>query len=166
MHSRIGIGYDIHRLVEGRPLILGGIKIPADRGLLGHSDGDALLHAIADALLGACALGDIGKHFPDTCPTYKDAESAQLLAKVAELVQSKGYRTHNVDANIVAQAPKLAPHIDAMRDRIAEILGLPLDAVSVKARTNEGLDAVGEGQAIAVQAVVTVSTEHDESITP
>jgi 2-C-methyl-D-erythritol 2,4-cyclodiphosphate synthase len=156
MNLRIGIGYDIHELVAGRPLILGGIQIPHDRGLKGHSDGDALLHAIADALLGACALGDIGKHFPDDCPTYKGADSTVLLAKVIELIRQKGFKAHNVDANVIAQRPRLAPHIETMRKRIAEILGCGIDAVSVKARTNEGLDAVGDGRAIAAQAVVTV----------
>ncbi|MFA4873802.1 MAG: 2-C-methyl-D-erythritol 2,4-cyclodiphosphate synthase [bacterium] len=156
MTIRIGIGYDIHSLVEGKQLILGGIVIPFDRGLLGHSDGDALLHAIADALLGACALGDIGRHFPDTDPAHEGADSAVLLERVVTLIKDKGFRPTNVDANVIAQKPRLAPHMDAMREKISEILSLPLDAVSVKARTNEGLDAVGEGNAIAAQAVVLV----------
>ncbi len=151
---RVGIGYDIHGLVSGRPLVLGGVTLPFDKGLKGHSDGDALLHAIADAILGACALGDIGRHFPDTDPAFKGADSAKLLSCVATLVAEKGWRTVNVDANVIAQQPKLAPHIEAMRVRIAQILSLPIDSVSVKARTNEQMDAVGEGRAIAVQAVV------------
>ena len=151
---RIGIGYDIHALIEGRPLILGGVKIPFEKGLKGHSDGDALLHAISDALLGACALGDIGRHFPDTDPEYKGADSSKLLARVCELIGEKGFGVVNVDANIVAQRPKLAPHIDAMRKRVASILGMSVEDISVKARTNEALDAVGRGEAIAVHAVV------------
>lgn len=153
MKHRIGIGYDIHRLVEGRPLVLGGVAIPFAKGLLGHSDGDALLHAIADALLGALALGDIGRHFPDTDPRYKGADSARLLGHVQALVAKQGWRAANVDANVVAEEPKMAPHIGAMRERVAALLDLPLDAVSVKARTGEGLDAVGRGEAISVQAI-------------
>ncbi|MFH0799484.1 MAG: 2-C-methyl-D-erythritol 2,4-cyclodiphosphate synthase [Pseudomonadota bacterium] len=153
---RIGIGYDIHRLVAGRPLILGGVTIPYDKGLLGHSDGDALLHSIADALLGAAALGDIGRHFPDTDSRYKDADSAILLSKVVKLLSETGYAPVNVDANIVAEKPKLSPHIGAMRERISAILGLPMDAVSIKARTNEGVGPVGQSEAIVVQAAVLV----------
>lgn len=153
---RTGIGYDIHALVERRPLILGGIDIPFDKGLKGHSDGDALLHAVADALLGATALGDIGRHFPDTDPNYKGADSALLLSRVVQLIRKRGYEPLNVDANIIAQQPKLAPHIEAMRERLAAILGLELERVSIKARTNEGVDAVGRGEAIATQAVVLV----------
>jgi 2-C-methyl-D-erythritol 2,4-cyclodiphosphate synthase len=155
---RTGIGYDIHALVEGRPLMLGGVEIPFEKGLKGHSDGDALLHAVSDALLGACALGDIGKHFPDTDPTYKGADSAGLLSRVVELLAKEGFAPVNVDANIIAQRPKLAPHIEAMRAMLAALLCLPLDRVSIKARTNEGLDAVGRGEAIVTQAVVLVET--------
>ncbi len=154
---RIGIGYDIHKLVAGRKLILGGVEIPFEKGLLGHSDGDALLHAIADAMLGAAALGDIGRHFPDTDPAHKDADSTVLLAKVAGLIGNKGYRVVNLDANIIAQAPKMAPHIEAMRGRVAEILKADAADVSIKARSNEGLDAIGRGEAIAAQAVVMLS---------
>lgn len=154
---RIGIGYDIHALVDERPLILGGIEIPFEKGLKGHSDGDALLHAVADALLGACALGDIGKHFPDTGPEYKDADSASLLRQVRALVSDQGYSPSNVDANIIAQVPKMAPHIEAMRKRVSEILDMPEGDVSIKARTNEGIGAIGKGEAIAVQAVVLVN---------
>ena len=155
---RIGIGYDIHRLAEGRPLILGGIKVPHERGLVGHSDGDALLHAVADALLGACALGDIGRHFPDTDERFRGADSAVLLGRVLELVVDAGWRPVNVDANIIAQEPRLAPVMDEMRDRIASLLSLPVEAVSVKARTSEGLGVIGSGQAIAVQAAVLVAS--------
>lgn len=151
---RIGIGYDIHALVEGRPLVLGGVEIPFAKGLKGHSDGDALLHAIADAMLGACALGDIGRHFPDTDPKFKDADSAKLLAQVAKAVADEGFKPANVDANVIAQEPRLSTHIDAMRKRISEVLDIPLAEVSVKARTNECMDAVGKGEAIAVQAAV------------
>ena len=151
---RVGTGYDIHRLVEGRPLILGGVTIPSDKGLLGHSDGDALLHAIADAMLGALALGDIGRHFPDTDAAFKGADSAVLLGRVAELVAGRGWRVENIDANIIAQAPKMAPHIEAMRERVAEILKMDVADVSIKARSNEGLDAIGQCEAIAAQVVV------------
>lgn len=153
---RIGIGYDIHKLVAGRDLILGGVKIPFEMGLLGHSDGDALLHAISDALLGAVAKGDIGKHFPDSDPTYKGADSAHLLEEVVGIVSKAGWKPANVDANIIAERPKMAPFIKAMRERIAKILKLDIDCVSVKARTNEGLDAIGRSEAIAVQTVLTI----------
>lgn len=154
MNFRIGIGYDIHKLVSGRPLILGGMNIPFEKGLLGHSDGDALLHAIADAMLGAAALGDIGQHFPDTDPKYKGADSAKLLGLVAALIKEKEFSPVNVDANIIAEKPKMMPHIAKMRERIAGILNLSVDAISVKARTNEGLDSIGRGEAIAAQAIV------------
>jgi cysteinyl-tRNA synthetase len=154
---RIGIGYDIHRLEKGRKLILGGVEIQYDKGLLGHSDGDGLLHAIADAMLGALALGDIGQHFPDTDPKYKDANSAQLLKHVAKLVHEKGWRVENVDANVIAQEPKLKPHIERMRANIAEVLGVSVDSVSVKARTHEKCDAVGRGEAMSMQAVVLLA---------
>ena len=153
---RIGHGYDVHRLVENRPLYLCGVNIPFEKGLLGHSDADVALHALMDALLGAGALGDIGKLFPDTDDTYKGADSAKLLSAVACLLYKKGYAPENVDITILAQRPKLAPFIDAMRARIAEILSLPLDAVSVKATTEEGLGFTGDGSAIAAHAVCLI----------
>ncbi len=153
---RIGLGYDVHRLVEGRRLIIGGVEIPYERGLLGHSDADVLLHAISDGLLGAAALGDIGKHFPDTDDSFKNADSLVLLKKAMELVSSKGYMVNNVDAIIIAEKPKMAPYIDSMRRKIAEALQVELDAVSVKATTTEGLGATGRGEGIAAQAVVSL----------
>jgi len=154
---RVGMGYDIHRLVEGRPLLLGGVTIPYERGLLGHSDADALTHAITDALLGALALGDIGTHFPDTDPQWAGANSLALLQRAAALVTAHGFEVVNVDASILAERPKLAPYIHAMRERLAAVLCLPYDAVSIKAKTNEGQDAVGRQEAIAVYAVVLVA---------
>ena len=156
--QRIGIGYDIHRLVEGRKLILGGIEIPLEKGLLGHSDGDALLHAIADAILGSLAQGDIGQHFPDNDPAYKDADSAKLLEHVVALVKDRGFFVVNVDANIIAERPKFGPHFFKMRSRVADLLEIPVENISLKARSNEGLDAVGRGEAIAVQAVVLLKS--------
>jgi 2-C-methyl-D-erythritol 2,4-cyclodiphosphate synthase len=150
---RIGEGWDVHRLVEGRPLILGGVTIPHTHGLLGHSDADALAHAITDALFGAAGLGDIGRHFPDTDPAYKGADSMTLLAQAAKRVRDRGWRIENVDATIVAQAPKLAPHIDAMRARLAQVLALDADAVNVKAKTAEELGPVGDKRAIEARAV-------------
>jgi 2-C-methyl-D-erythritol 2,4-cyclodiphosphate synthase len=149
---RIGEGWDTHALVAGRPLVLGGVVIPHTHGLLGHSDADALLHAITDALLGAAALGDIGRHFPDTDPTFKGADSAVLLAEAARRVREAGYDIVNLDSTIVAQAPKMAPHIPAMCERIAAVLGLPLGAVNVKAKTAEKMGPVGEGRAIETRA--------------
>jgi len=157
MNIKIGIGFDVHALVAGRPLMLGGVEVPFDKGLKGHSDGDALLHAIADAMLGACALGDIGRHFPDTDPRFKGADSATLLGKVKAMVSKEGFRPINVDANVIAQSPKLAPHIDAMRERISAILGIAVGDVSVKARTAEGMGEIGQGKAMAVQAAVLVA---------
>jgi 2-C-methyl-D-erythritol 2,4-cyclodiphosphate synthase len=154
MNIRIGEGWDVHALVEGRPLILGGVHIPYEKGLLGHSDADALLHAITDALLGAAGLGDIGRHFPDTDPTFKGADSTVLLAEALRRVQAKGWRLVNVDSTIVAQAPKLAPHIEAIRTRVAQVLGLDADAVNVKAKTAEKMGPVGEGRSIEARAVV------------
>ena len=151
---RIGEGWDVHALVPGRKLVLGGIEIPFERGLLGHSDADALLHAITDALLGAAGLGDIGRHFPDTDPTFKGADSGVLLAEAAARVRAAGWQIGNVDSTIVAQAPKMAPHIPAMRARIAALLGLPSDAVNVKAKTAEKLGPVGQGLSIEARAVV------------
>ena len=156
---RIGIGYDIHRSVEGRPLFLGGIEIPYTRGLLGHSDGDALLHAICDALLGAAALGDIGEHFPNTAPEYRDISSIKLLESVAGLVKKKGFSIGNVDSVVIAQEPNLAPFKKLMQQRIARILKIREDAVSVKAKTNEGLGETGKKEAIAVYAAVIVNKE-------
>jgi 2-C-methyl-D-erythritol 2,4-cyclodiphosphate synthase len=150
---RIGEGWDTHALVTGRPLILGGITIPHTHGLLGHSDADALLHAITDALLGAASLGDIGKHFPDTDARFQGADSAVLLAEAANAVRAAGWQIGNVDSTIVAQAPKMAPHIPAMRERIAAVLGLALDQVNVKAKTAEKMGPVGEGRAIETRAV-------------
>jgi 2-C-methyl-D-erythritol 2,4-cyclodiphosphate synthase len=150
---KIGIGYDIHKLVPGRPLILGGKEIPFEKGLLGHSDGDALLHAIADAMLGAMAMGDIGRHFPDTDPKYKGADSKVLLKRVVALAREGGWRIVNIDANIIAEHPRMAEHIDDMRKIIASVAGVDVDVVSVKARSNEGLGETGRGEAIAVHAV-------------
>lgn len=150
---RIGHGYDVHKLVEGRPLILGGVNIPHEKGLLGHSDADVLAHAISDALLGAVALGDIGKHFPDTDPAYAGADSLKLARAVAELVAEKGYRPVNVDATILCQAPKLAPYIQAMRQNLADALQMDVEDVSVKATTEEHLGFTGAGEGIAVHAV-------------
>ncbi|CAG0978366.1 2-C-methyl-D-erythritol 2,4-cyclodiphosphate synthase [Geobacter sp.] len=151
---RIGHGYDVHCLVEGRKLILGGVDVPHERGLLGHSDADVLLHAIADAILGALALGDIGKHFPDTDPQYKGADSRKLLRHVIALAGQQGYALCNVDATIVAQRPKLAPFIPAMRANIAEDLDSDMDRVNVKATTTEQLGFAGRGEGIAAYAVV------------
>jgi len=151
---RIGHGYDVHRLVEGRRLILGGVDIPCERGLLGHSDADVALHALADAILGALALGDIGKHFPDSDPAYEGADSAKLLGRVVEIMNEKGYAAGNADLTVIAQAPKLAPYIPAMKSRIAEILGCPPNAVNVKATTEERLGFTGRGEGISTHAVV------------
>ena len=150
---RIGQGYDVHRLVAERPLILGGIEIPYEKGLLGHSDADVLLHAISDALLGAAALGDIGAHFPDSDPAYRGADSAELLRAVGDLIRAAGYEIGNIDSTVVCQAPKLAPHIASMRERIAEVLALPVGAVSVKASTEEHMGFTGRGEGIAAHAV-------------
>ncbi len=154
---RIGHGYDVHKLVEGRRLILGGVEIQNDNiGLLGHSDADVLLHAISDSLLGACALGDIGKHFPDTDSNFKDADSLELLKKVVELIKLKGFKVNNIDATIIAQAPKLAPFIDTMRENIAQALCLNIDCVSVKATTEEKLGFTGAKEGIAAHCVCLV----------
>ena len=151
---RIGEGWDIHALVVGRPLVLGGITLPFDKGLLGHSDADALLHAITDALLGAVGLGDIGSHFPDTDAQFRGADSAVLLAEAARRVRATGYAIGNVDSTVIAQAPRMAPHIGAMRARIAQVLGIAPDCVNVKAKTAEKMGPVGLGQAIEARAVV------------
>ncbi len=150
---RVGMGYDVHRLVEERRLILGGVEIPYEKGLLGHSDADVLLHAIMDAMLGAAALGDIGRHFPDTDPAYKGADSMVLLQACREKLRAAGYRVHNLDALICAQAPKMAPHIETMRANIARALALDVDAVNVKATTTERLGFVGDGSGISAYAV-------------
>lgn len=150
---RIGIGVDFHRLTHGRRLILGGVDIPFERGLLGHSDADVLTHAICDALLGAAGMGDIGVHFPDTDPAYKDISSLVLLSHTVKMVHDKGYQTVNVDATVIAQEPKLAPHFPAMRDRLAQRMNVPADAVNVKATTSEGLGHTGAGDGIAAWAV-------------
>ena len=157
MNFRIGEGWDIHQLVEGRKLILGGVEIPHSKGLLGHSDADALLHAITDALLGAAALGDIGTHFPDTDAQFKGADSGVLLAEAARRVRARGYDIGNIDSTVVAQAPKLMPHIPAMRARIAQLLDINIDQVNVKAKTAEKMGPVGEGLAMEARAVVLLS---------
>lgn len=154
---RIGHGYDVHRLIDGRKLILGGIEIENNGiGLLGHSDADVLLHAVSDSLLGACALGDIGKHFPDTDDAYKNADSILLLKKVVELIKSKGYSVNNIDATVIAQSPKLAPYIDLMRENIANALEIPVDCVSVKATTEEKLGFTGAKEGISAHCVCLV----------
>lgn len=153
---RIGTGYDVHRLVEDRKLILGGVEIPYEKGLLGHSDADVLVHAIMDALLGAAALGDIGGHFPDSDPRYEGADSLALLREVCRILREAGFEPGNVDATIVAQAPKLAPHIPAMRRNIAAAMGLDTSCVSVKATTEERLGFTGEGLGIAAQAAALI----------
>lgn len=153
---RIGHGYDVHRLVEGRKLILGGVEIPFEKGLLGHSDADVLVHAVMDAVLGAAALGDIGKHFPDTDPAYAGADSLALARAVAELLKKEGWRVENIDATLLCQRPKLAPHIPAMRANLAAAFGLETGAVSVKATTEEHLGFTGEGLGIAAHAVALI----------
>ena len=157
MTMRIGEGWDVHALVPGRALVIGGVAIPYDRGLLGHSDADVLLHAITDALLGAAALGDIGRHFPDTDPRFAGADSGALLAEAARRVRAAGWQIGNVDATIVAQAPKLAPHIPAMVERIAACLGVAPGQVNVKAKTAEKMGPVGEGRAIEARAIALLS---------
>lgn len=154
---RIGMGYDVHKLVENRDLILGGVKIPYEKGLLGHSDADVLLHAIMDSLLGAAALGDIGKHFPDTDPKYKGADSLKLLAFVYEILKEEGYKICNIDATIVAQNPKMAPHILKMRKNIAKTLNIDLDQINIKATTEEGLGFTGSGLGISSQSICLLS---------
>ena len=153
---RIGLGYDLHALVEDRPLILGGVTVPFTKGLKGHSDADVLTHAIIDALLGAAALGNIGQHFPDTDPKYAGADSLVLLQHAVDIINHAGYTIVNIDANIIAQAPKLAPFLDAMRARLAEVLGIVLDRISVKAKTNEALGPEGRGEAISAQAIALI----------
>ena len=154
---RIGLGYDIHKLVENRDLILGGVKIPHNLGLLGHSDADVLVHAIIDSLLGALALRDIGYHFPDTNEKYKDANSIELLKETLKLVNDKGYSIINIDTNIICQKPKLLEYIDSMRQNIANALEIDINCVSIKAKTNEKMDSMGQEQSISAQAIVLVS---------
>lgn len=150
---RVGMGYDVHKLTEDRDLIIGGVKIPYEKGLLGHSDADVLLHAIMDAMLGAAALGDIGKHFPDSDPAYKGISSIKLLEHVAELIESHQYIVENIDATIIAQRPKMRPYIDQMRQNIADALKVDIDQINVKATTEEGLGFTGTGEGISSQAV-------------
>ncbi len=155
---RIGMGYDVHRLVEDRKLIMGGVEIPYEKGLLGHSDADVLLHAIMDALLGAAALGDIGKHFPDTDPAYKGISSIKLLEHVGTLLEENLFLIENIDATIIAQAPKMRPHIDQMRANIAQALGITVEQVNVKATTEEGLGFTGTGEGISSQAICLLTS--------
>jgi 2-C-methyl-D-erythritol 2,4-cyclodiphosphate synthase len=150
---RIGMGYDVHKLVEGRKLILGGVLIPYEKGLLGHSDADVLIHAIMDSLLGAAALGDIGKHFPDTDPKYSGISSILLLKEVASLINNNGYEIGNIDATIIAQKPKMAPHIEEMRKNIASALDIDISKISIKATTEEGLGFTGRGEGISSQSI-------------
>ena len=163
---RIGMGYDVHKLVEGRDLIIGGVKIPYEKGLLGHSDADVLLHAITDALFGAAAMGDIGKHFPDTDPAYKGADSLVLLQKAGEMLREEGFLIENIDATIIAQAPKMRPYIDTMRENIARVLELDVRQVNVKATTEEGLGFTGSGEGISSQAICMLTSPFDLAATP
>ena len=150
---RVGLGYDVHRLTEDRKLILGGVEIPYEKGLLGHSDADVLVHAIMDAMVGAAALGDIGKHFPDTDPAYKGISSIELLKHVGKLLEDKGYKIGNIDSTIIAQKPKMAPHIMHMRENIADALNIDIDQINVKATTEEGMGFTGTGEGISSQAI-------------
>ncbi len=163
---RVGMGYDVHRLVEGRDLIIGGVTIPYEKGLLGHSDADVLLHAIADALLGAAALGDIGKHFPDSDPAYEGISSMILLEKVGALLEEKSFLIENIDATIIAQAPKMRPYIDTMRENIAKALGVEVSQINVKATTEEGLGLTGTGEGISSQAVCMLTSPFDLTAQP
>ena len=158
---RVGMGYDVHKLTEDRKLILGGVEIPYEKGLLGHSDADVLLHAIMDALLGAAALGDIGKHFPDTDPQYKGISSIKLLEHVAALLDENGYVVENIDATIIAQRPKMRPHIDQMRENMAKALKIDVDQINVKATTEEGLGFTGTGEGISSQAITLLTETAD-----
>ena len=158
---RIGMGYDVHRLVQDRKLIMGGVEIPYEKGLLGHSDADVLLHAIMDALLGAAALGDIGKHFPDTDPAYKGISSMKLLTHVGELLEENRFLIENIDATIIAQAPKMRPHIEQMRANIADALKIETEQVNVKATTEEGLGFTGAGEGISAQAICLLTSPRE-----
>ncbi|MCR5156579.1 MAG: 2-C-methyl-D-erythritol 2,4-cyclodiphosphate synthase [Butyrivibrio sp.] len=160
---RVGMGYDVHKLVEGRDLIIGGVKIPYEKGLLGHSDADVLLHAVMDALLGAAALGDIGKHFPDSDEKYKGANSLELLKEVATIIDKEHYVVENIDATIIAQAPKMRPYIDEMRINIAQALRIEMNRVNVKATTEEGLGFTGSGEGISSQAICLLSKPAESS---
>jgi 2-C-methyl-D-erythritol 2,4-cyclodiphosphate synthase len=160
---RIGHGYDSHRFEEGRRLVLGGIEIPSDRGLTGHSDADAVAHAVTDALLGAAGLGDIGRHFPPTDPEWKDADSMALLARVVHLLETENYQVVNVDVTVVAEAPRIGPYADAMRARLGEVLGVAPSYVSVKGKSNEGMGWIGSGEGIAVFAVAAIDSVEDQS---
>lgn len=162
---RIGHGYDSHRFVEGRRLVLGGVDIPAERGLAGHSDADVVAHALTDALLGAAALGDIGQHFPPTDPRWKDADSMRLLGRMVELLRERGLRIINVDVTVVAEQPRIAPHASAMRERLAGALGIPLDHISIKGKTNERLGWIGRGEGIAAFAVALIDDTRDSEST-
>ncbi|MBI4466681.1 MAG: 2-C-methyl-D-erythritol 2,4-cyclodiphosphate synthase [Acidobacteria bacterium] len=155
---RVGIGYDYHRLAEGRKLFLGGVEIPFNKGLAGHSDGDVLTHALCDALLGAAGLGDLGQHFPDTDPKWKDISSLKLLAQVVEMLRAKGLRVAQVDSVILAQEPKLAPHCAQMKQMLARTLGIEPAQVNIKAKTTEGLEAIGRGEAMVAQAIVLLES--------
>ncbi len=154
--TRAGIGYDLHRLAEGRKLILGGIELPFHKGPVGHSDGDALAHALCDALLGAAGLGDIGTHFPDTDPKWKDVSSLRFLERVRDLLAEHEFRIAHIDAIIITEKPKLGPHFPAMREALAKSLGISASTINLKAKTNEGVDAIGRGEAIAAQVIVTL----------
>lgn len=158
---RVGTGYDVHRLTQGRDLIVGGVRIPYEKGLLGHSDADVLLHAVMDALLGAAALGDIGKHFPDTDPAYRGISSVELLKRVGGLLADQGFFVENIDATIIAQAPKMRPYIDEMRENIARALETEISCVNVKATTEEGLGFTGSGEGISAQAVCMLTSPYD-----
>ncbi|MCI8858573.1 MAG: 2-C-methyl-D-erythritol 2,4-cyclodiphosphate synthase [Lachnospiraceae bacterium] len=162
---RVGIGYDVHRLTENRKLILGGVKIPYTLGLLGHSDADVLIHAIMDALLGAAALGDIGKHFPDTDPAYQGISSRKLLAYVAQLLEKEGYVIENIDATVIAQKPKLRPYIEQMEQNVAQVLGIDQSQVNIKATTEEGLGFTGRMEGISAQAICSLTGLYEGSVT-
>ncbi len=155
---RVGIGFDVHRLVEGRRLVLAGVEVPSDVGPVAHSDGDAVLHAVADAILGAAGLGDLGEHFPDTDPAFKDAASSDILGRVVEMARDAGWAVAGADVNVLLERPNLAPHKDAMRQRLTELLALEAGTVGLKARTLEGLGPIGAGEAVAAQAVVVLSS--------
>ena len=162
---RVGMGYDVHRLVEGRDLIMGGVKIPHEKGLLGHSDADVLVHAIMDALLGAAALGDIGKHFPDTDDTYKGISSMKLLGRVGEILEENMYVISNIDATIIAQKPKMRPHIEQMEKNIADELGIDVNQVNIKATTEEGLGFTGKEEGISSQAICMIQSVYEGAVT-
>lgn len=156
---RVGIGYDSHRFAPGRRLVLGGVEIPHEVGLIGHSDADAAAHAVTDAILGAAALGDIGAHFPPSDPRWRDADSIGLLESAVRILAEHGYRVHNVDLTIICEAPKILPHVPAMRERLAEALGIEVGQVSIKGKTNEGMGWIGRGEGIAAMAVATVRSD-------